>query len=147
MANEKISELPVIANPLDGTEVLPVVQAGDTSQASIQNISDYVRPYKVYSALLNQNGINDPTAIVLENTIGNIVWTRDSGGVYFGTLTGAFTADKTFFIITPNSAGVDNSIFTIQYQTTDYFALSTSDGVSYLDGLLINTPVEIRVYN
>ena len=50
--------------------------------------------YKVYSAYLIQNGSNDPVVTVLQNTIGDIVWTRDSTGYYIGTLSGAFPGDK-----------------------------------------------------
>jgi len=35
---------------------------------------DSKKPYKVYTVLLSQSGTSAPTAIVLENTIGNIVW-------------------------------------------------------------------------
>lgn len=114
--------------------------------ALISDVQKYVRPYDVYVALLTQSGTDDPTAIVLENTIGEIVWTFDANGSYFGTLTGAFTSNKTFFLITPNSNGVDTPFFTVQYQTSDFFAINTFDGTSYSNGLLFNTPIEIRVY-
>lgn len=60
--------------------------------------------YRIYRALLTQTGTNAPTAVVLENTIGNIVWSYDSPGVYYGTLTGAFPANKTFVTYSQNSA-------------------------------------------
>lgn len=50
----------------------------------------------VYAALLTQYGTGDPTAIVLENTVGSIVWTREYQGRYHGTLSGAFASGKTF---------------------------------------------------
>lgn len=51
---------------------------------------------KVYRALFNQSGTSAPTVTVLENTFGgNIVWTRAGAGWYVGTLSGAFTANKT----------------------------------------------------
>lgn len=54
---------------------------------------------KVYRALLTQTSTNAPTATVLENSLGgNVVWSRDSAGTYFGTLTGVFTANKCFFL-------------------------------------------------
>ena len=39
--------------------------------------------YKVYSALLNQNGTSVPEALVTENTIGAMTITRNSAGVYY----------------------------------------------------------------
>ena len=51
---------------------------------------------KVYKALLTQGGSDDPTAVVLENTLGGtIIWTRNDIGKYTGTLVGAFPENKT----------------------------------------------------
>jgi lysophospholipase L1-like esterase len=52
---------------------------------------------KIYKALISQSGTSDPTATILGvNSIGTIVWTRNSAGDYTGTLSGAFTASKTW---------------------------------------------------
>ena len=41
------------------------------------------RPYKVYSALLTQTGTSNPTATVLENTLGQtITWSYNGVGAY-----------------------------------------------------------------
>jgi len=53
--------------------------------------------YKVYTALLTQSGTDAPIATVLENTLGDIVWSRgETAGIYFATLSGAFTVNKTY---------------------------------------------------
>ena len=39
MADVKISQLPVATTPLDGTEVLPIVQSATTKQVSIANVT------------------------------------------------------------------------------------------------------------
>ena len=45
--------------------------------------------YDVYTAILTQSGTDDPTATVLENTLGGtVVWTYVDVGTYLGTLTG-----------------------------------------------------------
>ncbi len=55
---------------------------------------------KKYVALLTQTGTNAPTATVLDNTLGGtLVWSYDGVGTYIGTLTGAFTLDKTSVLI------------------------------------------------
>jgi hypothetical protein len=54
MANKKISQLTVAA-PLTGTEVLPIVQGGETKKIAVQDL----RPYKVFTALLTQSGGNN----------------------------------------------------------------------------------------
>jgi len=53
---------------------------------------------KMYRATITQDGTTAaPTATVLNNTLGGtVVWTRNSAGIYTGTLSGAFTSAKTF---------------------------------------------------
>lgn len=60
---------------------------------------------KIYKAIITQTATNDPTVKEIINTVGKIIWTRDSIGAYLGTLTGAFTSDK--ITITPFSATGD----------------------------------------
>jgi len=103
--------------------------------------------YKRYIALISQTGILDPVATVLENTIGDIVWTRAAGGVYQGYLNNAFIDDfKTYVNIQQNlqNLGGVNYITwfdgsTIQIDTLD--ATFTSN-----DTLLLYTTIEIRYY-
>lgn len=64
---------------------------------------------KTYKAILIQTGTNAPVATVLYNTLGNIVWSRQSTGLFFGTLANAFPSGKVFFYstqgLTDDSAG------------------------------------------
>ncbi len=55
---------------------------------------------KVYRALVSQSGTDDPTVLIQENTLGEIVWSRDSAGNYFGRLTGAFPEEETSCLTT-----------------------------------------------
>ena len=112
------------------------------------------RPYKVYTALLTQSGTNAPVATVLENTLGDIVWSYNSIGIYHATSIGSFTENKT---ILPNTytASTDGSIVS----TFDFFKLDenmvsirTRDIVGNNQDNLINFNdndflFEIRVYN
>jgi hypothetical protein len=111
------------------------------------------RPYKVYTALLTQSGTSAPTATVLENTLGGtIVWTRDSDGIYYGTLAGLFAEPKSFILIGTYFEGVIGNTIrfgairyddnTIQVTTDEAATVGTGD-----DGLLYFTSLEIRVYN
>jgi hypothetical protein len=50
---------------------------------TMQDVIDTVRPYKVYSAFLNQSGTSAPTVVVNENTIGAMTVTRNGTGVYY----------------------------------------------------------------
>lgn len=55
---------------------------------------------KTYMALISQSGASAPTVKVqTPNGIGTIVWTRVGAGNYLGTLSGAFTLDKTLCFI------------------------------------------------
>lgn len=120
-------------------------EKGDASQVSSLG-------YKVYVALLSQNGTSAPTAIVLQNTLGaDIVWTYDAVGDYTGTLSGVFTNDKTITIpliekYTINDLAGDaniriapNDINTVKIKTLD-------NGFVDVNGILLNSPIEIRVY-
>jgi hypothetical protein len=79
MANKKISQLTAAA-ALTGTELLPIVQGGETVQTTAQDIADLGGGgllYKVYSARVQ---MSDGSATVFENTLGATpTWTTGSG--------------------------------------------------------------------
>lgn len=58
-----------------------------------------IMPPAIYRALLVQSGASSPIATVLQNTIGEIVWTRIDAGNYSGTLANAFNPQKTMVSI------------------------------------------------
>lgn len=122
---------------------------------SVAGKVDGLAGVKVYRALLTNAGVSAPTVIVLENSLSaTIVWTRTGIGVYLGTLTGAFTASKTFILI-GNSSGNsgDGVIFDIIGSThtsanavtlvTSYFSAGVA---ARSDALLSGTQIEISVY-
>ena len=104
------------------------------------------RPYKVYTALLTQTGTDAPVAIVLENTLGNIFWSRRFRGTYEGALAGAFTENKTTIqIIAHTGQGYTTNS---SVANKDIVEISTSNELDRTaDNVLKNTPIEIRVYN
>lgn len=127
--------------------------------SKINEVIDYLNgnsgngSYKVYTALLTQVGTNNPTAKVLQNTLGGeIVWTYTNVGDYVGTLIGAFAQDKTVTIpliekYQTNDLGGEvnirvgtDTINTVKIKTTDNVFVDT-------DGILVDSPIEIRVYN
>ena len=101
--------------------------------------------YKKYVALLTQTGTNAPVATVLENTIGNIVWTRNSAGSYLGTLIEAFSVKTT---ITMGTSRVVVGIFLYSWRNSvNVVEIGTYDTSSIgVDGILDQTLVEIKVY-
>jgi hypothetical protein len=107
-------------------------------------------PYKKYVALLNQSGTSDPTAIILENTFNEIpTFSRTSTGVYKLELIDAFTLNKTFIV--SGSADVsggsgDFATLIARRFDEDTITLYTYDNFTSSDNMLVNTSIEIRVY-
>lgn len=134
-------------------EIIDPYECGSSGQQSDS--------YLVYTALMSQSGTNAPTVTILENTIGDIVWTYSSVGSYNGTLSGAFPANKVFWTIGSDSSynngpqAYNSQIRTIYRLTDDLINLSNvklafTAGVftsaSYSNNIS-NVPIEIRVYN
>jgi hypothetical protein len=118
-----------------------------TSTLNGRAVSDILPTYTKYIALISQTSTSAPTVIELENTIGPIIWTRGAVGIYFGTLAGAFTLNKTYVMLSqvlPNSIVMakrrDNN--TIEINTTNLH----SPTAAYHDTHLFNNTLEIRVY-
>lgn len=100
--------------------------------------------YKVYTALLNQVGSDNPTATILQNTLGDIIWTRNFQGKYSGTLADGFINNKTWLYV---KAKPFDLVIESQVTNTSNINIQTLDGGSYNDDILYNVDIEIRVYN
>lgn len=108
-----------------------------------------VRPYKVYTAIVTQLGTGDPTATVLENTLGAVpVWSRYATGIYRLTLVGAFPSNKTY--ATANIGGNSDDVWASTrhiYATrvgSDVLAVKNFTSGNLDDG--IHFFIEVRVY-
>jgi hypothetical protein len=109
----------------------------------------YAASYKVYTALMIQSGTDDPTANVLENTIGSLTWARQNPGIYVATCTGCFTENKTTPISGVLILTTDGQVYNIKgYRNSDdEYIIETgnaNDGIG--DNFLANSMIEIRVY-
>ena len=120
-----------------------------------------------YHASLVQTGTNAPVATVMSNGLSAaIVWARTGVGVYTGTLTGAFTANKTSVFVQSNQLtspsmtadGAQGSAPTNQFPTQiqavvtnantitlTSFGLDGSDGAIKRD--VVNCFIEIKVFS
>jgi hypothetical protein len=109
-----------------------------------------VVPYKKYVALISQTGTSNPTAIVLENTLsGTPTLTRTGIGGYELTLNSEFTTDKTWVVggsADVNAGGGDFATLDIRRFNANKITLITYDNFSVSDNMLVNTSIEIRVY-
>jgi hypothetical protein len=90
-----------------------------------------------------------PVATVLENTIGNIWFTYEQQGKYSINSNVLTPVNKTVFFIGPLNNQVDSGICVLDANSTDSKILFWTQLISgpYVDDLLFNTPIEIRVYN
>jgi hypothetical protein len=176
---------------------------------TMQDVIDTVKPYKIYTAILNQEGVDNeiqigagglavgttyrikqggpgtigdftnvgapnndegtifvatgeipnswgtsalvynvgaPTAIVLENTIGNIWFSYKDVGQYNINSVGLFTPTEKTTIFTGPSTQANIVIFAsdIGYNS---MLIGTAKSGDNSDNQLINTVIEIRVYN
>ncbi len=102
---------------------------------------------KIYKALISQSGSDAPTVVILENTIGNIVWTRTGDGVYIGTLAGAFNVLKTNYSIVQSQDSGEDTINGFNVATVNSMMITTYTlGVVGVDGVLSDTPLLIETY-
>jgi hypothetical protein len=107
--------------------------------------------YLKYTAVLGQIDENDPQVIVLENTIGNIVWTRQIRGNYIATLVGAFPENKTWVSAITGANYGNSGYFNFTRNTSDELRLIFDDGALDInssddDNIVYECSIEIRVY-
>jgi len=96
------------------------------------------------SSILVSVGISAPAVTLLTNGLSAaIVWTYSAVGTYIGTLTGAFTENKTVFSHPP--LGNDKAV-TLEWTSADVITLKTYDSGVLTDGLLVKFPLTIKVY-
>lgn len=106
---------------------------------------------KIYTGLINSDGLHHTTLTAQENTLGAIVWAysdfhNDTGTI---TLTGAFPDDKVF---APEVAFIDANFHpkTLKFvRTSDdvlTFTIYDSTGTMAIDTAITDLPFEIRVY-
>jgi len=107
------------------------------------------RPYKVYTALLTQSSTNAPTVEVLENTIGNIVWSYSTTGEYLATLTGAFVSGKTAIFIQDGAktAGGNYYVTASIVSANVVSVFSSYSDFTGANNAITNRSIEIRVYD
>ena len=135
---------------IDGVEPTDLQDAFDKLTTATANFNGGgAAPYKVYTALLTQSGTNAPVATVLENTLGgDIVWSREDIGVYVGTSINMFTLNKTFLYSKTKVYSADDSTeYSMSDSDIDKVYVTTIVAGASEDGVMLNTPIEIRVYN
>ncbi len=153
MAQKTDSQLGVLAQQV-ADETAPGANTADRVGNLFQDFVDSKQNNdnpKVYAASFSQSGSGAPTKVEYKNTIGAIVWTYSSTGVYLGTLVGAFPSGKVpklqGFIRQGSSIGSTTlNTFEITRISDDVIALGTKTNGAAADGLLVAEFYEIKVY-
>jgi hypothetical protein len=107
--------------------------------------SDALIGYKKYTALLNQVSTSAPTAIIFENALTAITWTRTAVGEYLGTPLIPFVPSNTFVTI----GNTEHDYLASAYINTDgnvVIITCRTQTHAHADSKLKNSPLEIRVY-
>ena len=133
----------------DGYIVSENTLVGDNLRASTFNgVPVGITPL-TYIAILSQAGIADPTAVVLNDTLGGITWTRFSAGIYLGYLDGYNIGDilNSEITIIINNVYYDGIVSAAYQGTSNEIYITTSQiGTGFIDGYLIDTTIEIKYY-
>jgi adhesin HecA-like repeat protein len=121
---------------------LCIVQDGEGKPA-IRLIEE--KPYKAYAALLTQTGTSAPVATILQNEIGELVWSYAGVGLYAVTLAAAFTVNKTSVLVPANTGTAGVNVFTTSPTANAVNLFSLLNDVP-TNALLTKQFIEIRVY-
>lgn len=144
----KVNNYP-LKTPSAGDKLFGSDSNGDQKQFDMSNFG--TSTYKVYTALLTQTSNNAPVATVLENTLGGTpTFTYIGIGVYQMTLNGSFNSSKTWVVggsADVNAGGGDFATLDIRRLNDNIISLRTYDNFTGADNMLVNTSIEIRVYN
>ena len=123
------------------------------ANSSVKNIINnlvlaLVPKYKVYTALLSQSGTNVPTATVLENTLETeLSFTYIGSGNYAIVSSIPLIIGKTTIEL-KNTFNFSEIIAVVNVVDEFNFNLYIeADGQPGVNGVMTNTPIEIRVYN
>ena len=144
----KVNNYP-LKTPAAGDKLFGSDASGDQHQFDMSNFG--TSTYKVYTALLTQTSNNAPVATVLENTLGGTpTFTYIGIGGYQMTLNGSFNSSKTWVVggsADVSAGGGSLATLDIRRFNDNIIDLRTYDDFTGADSMLVNTSIEIRVYN
>lgn len=144
VTGSKLLQLPNVNN-----KFLAVSVNGQPADASGNVTISTTLPYKVYSALITQNGVSGLTITELQNTLGPISSITYGTNPYYYYLfgSGLFTANKTMVIHGDSALSGGDKLVRIYRGTAN-----TVEVYGYIAGIMDHTAIqsvslEIRVYN
>jgi hypothetical protein len=129
---------------------ITVTESNVTYQNGIKTLNNV--SYKKYVALLSQSGVTAPTVVELETTMSSgITSSYYLVGEYKLLSNAEFTANKTFVMI--NQTGLSmvgtQAIILANRIGNSEILIQVADtmGTGYMDNVLLDTQIEIRVYS
>lgn len=149
MALEKrISELTAKTGALEDTDLILISDYNGSTYDTKSVTGAQIRPYKTYLASISQIGVTAPTLSYGYSELSSTITFgyRSPGSYKIIASTAEFTANKTFVQISNGESG--NGIILEAYRFSDteiYIYVSSSDTLTYADGLLNNCQIEIKI--
>lgn len=155
----KIESYGTAGSPISGSDKLVGTETTNnnaTKNFTVQEVSDFIRPYKVYAALLSQSGSDAPVVKILENTLGNITFAYNGIGLYDINSNELFTENKTYTVLqvwgddqvtsrTAITTWENSSLLTLRNLS---LSGDPTDGIGNDNAIaFFLTSIEIRVYN
>jgi len=142
----KISNLTELTTATDTSEIVINDGTPTTKKITIANLKTSLGVnYTKLVCLITQSGTDAPTLTILENTTGATFSTvRQAQGIYqITTLSTVFTANKTLVL-----ANNFRYPYTIDINRTGAttITIGTYNGDSTSDDVLLNSSLEIRIY-
>ena len=118
---------------------------GQIGKTLIRDFKKSVKPYKIYSALLEFNETTfEPQFQVLENSFGDIEWRKTGRGEYEGTLSESFTKNKTLIVTTMNEFTQKSSCIYTEGNTLHLKLANSENDLIDIGGLC--GAIEIKTY-
>jgi hypothetical protein len=177
MAGVKITDLGSLSTP-NVDDVLYIVDISDTTESpqgtskktkvqflldlssNVQSVSGELvddtdplnptvqRPYLTWVGKLTQTGTADPTAVVLENTLGvTLTYDRDSTGTYsFVSPSSLFDQSTTLVLSTAGTSTYNDCFVVITAITSTKVTFTNYGNGGGLQDVFSNMNIEIRVY-
>lgn len=105
------------------------------------------KPYKSYVAIVNHQNTSVPQFTILQNEIGNIIWTYVGVGIYKGTFInfGFSASNKLIFNANGGQSTIDEINMWHEAPTESVLLVTKSSGVN--TNSIVKGNIEIRLYN
>lgn len=140
--------------------VSELTTAGTTGAATlidgVLNIPEYTPTlgYRMYTVYLTQSGSTLPAAnpsktVLFDDIDGTIEFARTAAGTYTCTITGTDTFDSAWYAITDNrfSLSTNQNYVVVNKTASNVITIYTYKAGELSDGLLLDTPMEIKIFD